>query len=187
MAPAEATTDPANHAGHHTSQITTCVHKPWICHPRFAAVRISVTLVLVAQVAIKVNVKGLSTASKSTTPAQTILWLTPTEDEWEELLPGSLGIQRCTKERGTVSRPTKNAREKLRVARADRNIPSSNREKHETSVRSWRVGGRMLARRSEATCGRRKATIVEKTKVPERDYQIIVSLRSNMKPKEIGS
>lgn len=122
------TTLPTNHAGHQTHQTTTCDHNPLTLHPNAASANISPTSTPQALHATNITTGGLSSCSNTlhdnliaTLRRGAFLWSLPVFERDGKGWP--------RKDRGVQSRPIRNAREKLRVARVARNMPRRRREK----------------------------------------------------------
>lgn len=108
-----------NHAGHQTSQITICVHAPAICHSVAAFMSIYAT----ERRQPKPIAYNITLGERR--PSTKLLQI----DLFKDLSRGRKKLN------GMFASPTRKDREKLRVARADKNIPSSSREKHCINVK----------------------------------------------------
>lgn len=134
-----AITAPINQAGHQIHHTTTCVHKPETVHPNAASNNISPTSTPHQLQPAKATTGGDSKCSK--TLARTFLdFIDPPKEEatyGAKDGDGSAmgGVPR--KDSGVERRPTRRAREKLRVERVARNMPRSRREMHFARRRWW--------------------------------------------------
>lgn len=126
-----ATTAPTNQAGHQMHHTTTCVHKPETVHPNAASNNISPTSTPHQLQPAKATTGGDSKCSK--TLAKTFLDFVdpPNEAAYGTKDGGGSamgGVPR--KDSGVEKRPTRRAREKLRVERVAMNMPRRRREMH---------------------------------------------------------
>lgn len=134
-----ATTAPTNQAGHQTHHTTTCVHKPETVHPNAASNNISPTSTPHQLQPAKATTGGDSKCSRMF--ARTFLDFIdpPNEDAAYGVKVGDGsamgGVPR--KDNGVEKRPTRRAREKLRVERVARNMPRRRREMHFARRRWW--------------------------------------------------
>lgn len=69
------------------------------------------------------------------------------------------------KDSGEDKRPTMREREKLSVARAERNMPSRRREKHCISVYCWSVGRNLVVMRLLMIWGRKTLAMAKMANV----------------------
>lgn len=158
-----ATTAPINQAGHQMHHTTTCVHKPETVHPNAASNNISPTSTPHQLQPAKATTGGDSTCSK--TLARTFLdFVNPPNEEaayGTKDGDGSAmgGVPR--KDSGVEKRPTRRAREKLRVERVARNIPRRRREMHFARRRWWGERKEECEIRSASREGRRRLVRVK--------------------------
>lgn len=131
------TTTPISQAGHQTHHTTIPVRMPQTLHPKAASLKTVTTGISQYQLPARTTVPGVSRLSRSP----------------ESKAAGWEDIGR-TKLKGAERRPIIKAREKLRVARDERNMPNSRREKDVSNVYCWAVGLKLRIRILEATKGR---------------------------------
>lgn len=133
-----ATTAPTNQAGHQMHHTTTCVHKPETLHPNAASSSISPTSTPHQLQPAKATTGGDSKCSK-TLVRNFLDFISPLDEEAYAAKDGEGsamgGVPR--KESGVEKRPTRRAREKLRVERVARNMPRRRREMHFARRRWW--------------------------------------------------
>lgn len=101
-----------SHAGHHTPQIMTGVYIPQTSQPKAASLRTSPMLTLKYVETEYSAAVGDASWRKAAHAQRTAGWRG----------------QGCMKDSGLAMTPTRKAKEKLRVARAERNMPSKRRE-----------------------------------------------------------
>lgn len=158
-----ATTAPTNQAGHQMHQTATCVHKPETVHPNAASSNISPTSTPHQLQPAKATTGGDKKCSK--TLARTLLDFVSLPDEEEAYGikdgEGSAmgGVPR--KDSGVENRPTRRAREKLRVERVARNMPRRSREMHFAKRRWWGERKMEWEIRSASREGRRRLVRVK--------------------------
>jgi hypothetical protein len=80
-----------------------------------------------------------------------------------------------TKLSGLARRPTRKAREKLRVARVERHMPRTSREKDLVIWKCCWVGLEKIERRREMTKGRTAETTEKMAKAGESSYELSAS------------
>lgn len=151
------TTEPTNQAGHHTPQTTTLVYIPHTRHPKAASRSTSPRLLTLpwppCQFADPIQI--VSTAVGATR-FSTVVQI--------QRMTVCLGQGLAMNDSGHERRPTMSEREKLSVARDERNMPSSKREKHCIRVYCWAVGQNLVVRRLERRCGRAMLAMVRTAK-----------------------
>jgi hypothetical protein len=155
---------PTSHAGHHKHQTTTGVYMPQTFHPKLASFNKSAILIFQTWAAAYNTVGGATTLS---TPAR--------DHRRAGFLTG------WTKVSGLESTPIRKAREKLRVARVDRHIPRTSREKDFVSWKCCNVGLVTSVRSLEIARGR-MAEITEKTANAGESNWRLLTLHSRMVP-----